>query len=518
MPESPFLPIGLPRAASPGDALEERVGLHLLEALEALDAVYKAAAAFAELGDQAALADYTLARCLEAARTDTGCLFLREGGELVLHGDRRGAAACLAPGLLADPERLRRVNLWNGSDADGALRPGEARNVLTCPVVAGERTFGVVVALAAGPAPFSSADAKLAAAVASQAAIALGRAERHRQAERERKKLLLVVQRHPDGIAVLDARTGATTLCNPIARGLLGSGDVLAALGAADPTLTLAALTARPITRELALGTRVVGVESSGLQAGDAAGDVVVTLRDLTRQRRDEQLNRSFVSLISHKLRTPLTALSCATELLEVTPPEEQPPMFVEINHRVHDLGCLIDRLADFTDLLEATGGNRGRADLEELRGELERLLRLRTGDGAARLCWQVDAGARVVPLPPNRLRVAMSNLIDNAIKFAGGRQPWIRVAATLAAETVRVEVEDRGPGIPASEQQAVLDAFRQFDADFTGNVPGAGIGIAMVREIARRAGGALELRDAEPHGCVFTLVLPLDRRGGGTR
>ncbi len=514
MPDQPFLPIGLPRDASTADVIEQRVGLHLLEALDSLDAVYKAAAFFADLTDQASLADYTLTRCLESARTATGCLFLVDGDERVLHGDRNGAAAARAPALLADPQRLARTNLLNGAEARGALGdPADDRNVLTCPVLAGDRMFGFVAMLAPAAVPFSSADAKLVAAVASQAAIALSRAQRHRDAERERQKLMLVMHRHHDGIAVLDGR-GETTLCNPIARELLGTGDVLAALQAADPTLTLAALTASPIARELTLTIdglpRVVGIDTRELRDADGGGgDVVVTLRDLTRQRRDEQLNRSFVALITHKLRTPLTALSCAVELLEATPPAEHPPLLAEMNHRVHDLGTLVDRLADFTDLLGGSGSGTGRADVGALRGELTALLRARTGNDGANLQWDVAADARVLPIAPNRLRVALANLLDNAIKFSGDHDPWIKLGTRLAGATIRLEIEDHGPGIPKAEQLAVLNAFRQLEAEFTGNVPGAGIGIAMVREIARRAGGAIELRDAEPHGCVFTLVLP---------
>jgi two-component system phosphate regulon sensor histidine kinase PhoR len=355
--------------------------------------------------------------------------------------------------------------------------------------------------------------------VCSQAAIALSRAQRHREADSERQKLLLLMQRHHDGIAVLDGR-GRTTLCNPIARELLGSADVLAALQAADATLTLTALAAQPVVRELTITAgeqrRVRAVETRELRDpnGDA-GDVVVTLRDLTRQRRDEQLNRSFVALLTHKLRTPLTALSCAVEMLEATPVAEHPPLFAEMNHRVHDLGTLLDRLADLTDLLESQGRQRGRADLDALRRDLEAQLRARTGDGAGTLVWDVAPDARELPMPANRLRIALTNLLDNAIKFSGSHEPWVRIGARRDGATVRIEVEDRGPGIPKAEQAAVLDAYHQLDAEFTGNVPGAGIGLAMVREVARRAGGALELRDARPHGCVFSLVLPLAATGG---
>jgi signal transduction histidine kinase len=84
-----------------------------------------------------------------------------------------------------------------------------------------------------------------------------------------------------------------------------------------------------------------------------------------------------------------------------------------------------------------------------------------------------------------------------------------VRIASRRRGAVLEIDVQDRGPGIPASEHAAALGAFHQVDAEFTGATSGAGIGIAIVREVVGRIGGSLQLRDAQPHGCVFTLVLP---------
>jgi signal transduction histidine kinase len=516
MANQPFLPIGLPREASNNDQLDERVGLHLLEALDALDAVYKSAAFFADLGNQGALAEHTLTRCLDAARSTRGVLLLVDGDRLAVFGDRDDAYRCFVPGALARPELLQQPLLCNGDDAAPLLRPDAARqNVLSCPMLAGERPLGLVVMLAPASSPFSSADAKLVGAVVSQAAIALSRAQRHREAELERQKLRLVVQNHQDGIAVLDAK-GATTLCNPNARALLGTDDVLAGLTAADATLTLDALTSGPVVREVSPAgdaARVLSIGSRVVRDADhAVSDVVVTVRDLSRQRREERLNRNFVSLISHKLRTPLTALGCAIAMLEASPPEEQPSLLLEMNHRMHDLAALVDRLFDFTDLLEGAHGKGGGGDLRAVRDELLPLLAQRPETATAQILWDLAPDACAVTVPAGRLRLLLLNLIDNACKFSVDDHPWVRIAAAVRGATVRIDVEDRGPGIPATAHTSVLESFGQLDEEFTGNVPGAGIGLAMVREIVRRAGGSIELHAAEPNGCVFTIVLP---RGG---
>ncbi len=522
MPNPSFLPIGLPRDATSNDSVDERVGMHLLEALDSLDTLYKSAAFFAGVSDEHALADFTLSRCLDAVRSDTGALFLVDDTGLHLAAERNDGASRIRVEELAQPTTIAHAALWNGDEGARIVSaPGTATglaatnrscdNALTTPIHVGNRLAGMVVALAPAKAPFSTADAKLIAAVASQAAIALGRTRHWHEIEVERQKLQLVVQNHPEGIVVLN-RHGETILCNPIARELLGSDDALAVLGRIDPSCSLATLLATRTERELTLpgpGTaRVVAVKSRPVQASDdAVHNVVLTIRDLTRLRREERLKRNFVSLLSHKLRTPLTALTCAMHMLDGSPPQEQTPLLQEMSHRVNDLGGLIDRLFQFTDLLEGSWTRRGSCDLQQLATELS--AQYAASPRAPELTFDVASAARTVPLPAPRIRLALQNLIDNAVKFSPGPRPFVRVTAQAAGDRLVIEVEDRGPGIPASEQADILSTFHQVDREFTGDVAGAGLGLAMVREIVNRIGGTLELRPATPKGCVFTLSLP---------
>lgn len=513
--QKPHLPVGLPRDARADDGVDQRVGFHLLEALDALDAVYQSAAYFADVAGEASIGEYALGRCLEAVRCQSGAVYLAAGDGLTLYAERAGAAALLRPELLARPGVTTRPEFHNGALARPLLQAAAAdHHVLTCPVHVGNRLLGLVVLLAPPAAPFSTPDVKLVATVASQAAIALSRVQHHHAAEVERQKLRLVVQNHSDGIVVLDP-DGSTTLCNPIARQYCGSIQVLAVLAAVDPACTIQALADGPTGRELTLvdgdARRVVSITSRDVRDGEGKlANVVLTLRDVTRQRREERLKHDALSLISHKLRTPLTALVCALQMLSTAEPGEQASFVDEMQRRAQDLGTLIDRLLGFTELLAGSWSHGGTTDLRALAADLDVHFR-----GASRgavpltITWDLQPDAVLVPVPTSRLRVALSNLIDNAIKFSPPDRPWVRVGSRRDGTTVAIEVEDRGPGIPAHERTNLFATFHQVEADFTGNVPGAGIGLAMVREITTRLRGTLDLRDAEPHGCVFTLTLP---------
>lgn len=508
MTHPPFVPVGLPRDASPDDSTDQRVGLHLLEALDSLDAVYKSAAFFAGVATEAAIGDYTLARCLESVHADVGALFVLQGDQLTARVERGAAVRWLVPGTLAIGDRSRRAAFHNGTEAAPLLCPDAPRqNVLTCPILVGEQLLGVIVALAPGDCPFSTADAKLATAVASQAAIAFGRARSHQEAERERQKLREVVAHHPDGIVVLDA-AGATTLCNPIAAQLCGGADVLACLRGQLPAATPASLCQLGGEHELTLGTaaapRFVQLRARALDNGD----VVLTLRDLTQKRREERLKRNFLSLLSHKLRTPLTAIVCAVDLLQHMPADQHDECLDEMRRRSGDLEAMITRLFTFTELLEGSWSTQGHCDLRTLRSEWAQ--QAPPGTEALQVEWDVQTGAELVPVPAARLRVALANLLENVAKFAALTTPWAKVEVRRLDSSVRIAVEDHGPGIPADQRSELFDTGYQIDDDFTGNVAGAGVGLAMVREIATRLGGSLTLEDAVPHGCRFVMTFPL--------
>lgn len=519
----PFVPVGLPRHAQPDDAADQRVGLHLLEALDSLDTVYGSAAFFAAVAAEAAIGDFVLDRCLESVERDCGAIALLEDDRMQWYAERGGGIRLLRDGVLVGEHVAERSMFHNGADARPLLRDEASdHNLLTCPIQVGSKRLGLLVVVAPPERLFSTADCKLVAAVTSQAAIALSRAEHHRQVEIERRKLEQVIEQHSDGIAVLD-KDGLTTLCNPIARELLGSDDVLALLGSADAACTLDALARGGPEREIPLGhggrTRVLGIKSREVRTpGGELASVILTLRDVTLRHREDRLKRDFLSLISHKFRTPLTALICGLEIMQSADPTERDLFFQEIGKCTHELRVLVDRLLYFAELLEGSWSKSGQTDLREMEQEMRRQFRAAKGAAPVQLVWDLGAGAEVVPVPASRLRVALINLVDNALKFGSPSIPWVRIGSRRTADgTITIEVEDHGPGIPTHQRESLFSSFHQLEDDFTGSIAGAGIGLAIVREIANQLGGALELRDAEPSGCIFSLAFAAAREPGGT-
>jgi two-component system osmolarity sensor histidine kinase EnvZ len=198
---------------------------------------------------------------------------------------------------------------------------------------------------------------------------------------------------------------------------------------------------------------------------------------------------------ISHDLRTPLSRMRLALEMSGAAKEEMRGDLGAIVTD-IEEIDAIIGQFLDF-----ARGAKEEKV-VEEL-GELlvdvaahyERLGR--------KVTYQP---AQDVQLPFARLAVrrAVSNLVDNALRYAG--EP-VEIGLQSGARSVAVEVRDRGPGIPGDQAERLKQPFTRLHAARSGP-PGAGLGLAIVERIARAHGGSLELAPREGGGLVARLTL----------
>lgn len=233
------------------------------------------------------------------------------------------------------------------------------------------------------------------------------------------------------------------------------------------------------------------------------------------RLRELDRLKSQLFANVSHELRTPLTLivgpLADASEGRFGPVGDELGRQLAMAGRNAQRLLGLVDQLLDIS-----------RLDAGRLR------LRVRSGDLAAFVRQRVEA---LLPLAERReidlslevaaepvriwmdveqLEKALDNLLGNALKFTprGGRV-HVSLLAPAGPENVRIAVRDNGPGIPADQLARVFDRFHQGDA--THRWPGAGIGLALARQLIELHGGSITVESAPGEGSCFTLHL---RRG----
>jgi two-component system sensor histidine kinase MprB len=210
---------------------------------------------------------------------------------------------------------------------------------------------------------------------------------------------------------------------------------------------------------------------------------------------------RHLVADASHELRTPVTSLRTNIEILQQQgrdmDAEEQRRLLGDVVEQTEELTLLIN------DLIDLARGEEPRADTEELRLDLlvgEVVERARRRAPATPL--QVELQPTIVTGVPARLERAVSNLIDNAVKYGPPGEP-----VEVGLHETELTVRDHGPGISAEDQPYIFDRFYR-GAEARGR-PGSGLGLAIVRQVAGQLGGSIAAEPAPGGGTLMRLHLP---------
>lgn len=239
----------------------------------------------------------------------------------------------------------------------------------------------------------------------------------------------------------------------------------------------------------------------------------VMTLNDVTEERREESLKQEFLSLISHKFRTPITVITQGASMLEegILGPltDKQKKISSAIMEKSLMLEALVDKLLGFTTInWEKTDPSTEAIDLKSYLPEaVDTAIKLVKNK---KVDLNIDCPGENVEININRdyLDLMVGNLVDNAIKFNDKETVKIDISVKNVRDEIQLSVADNGPGIPDSEKENVFKKFYQVEKHFTGNVEGAGLGLAIVKQLAAAHGGKVELGSARGRGSVFTLTL----------
>lgn len=231
------------------------------------------------------------------------------------------------------------------------------------------------------------------------------------------------------------------------------------------------------------------------------------------RVQAGQQVQREFVANVSHELKTPLTSIQGFSQAIldgTASTPEQQKQSAQVIFSEAGRMHRMV------LDLLDLARLDAGIADLKRAPVDLTALLNS-VGERFAPQAHQSGvtleiqaAGLPAITGDGDRLAQVFTNLVDNALKFtpAGGR---VSVQATLAGDSVEITVTDTGAGIPAESLPRIFDRFYQADASRQGGQKhGAGLGLAIVREIVRAHGGKISVRSTVGQGSAFVVQLPL--------
>jgi signal transduction histidine kinase len=231
----------------------------------------------------------------------------------------------------------------------------------------------------------------------------------------------------------------------------------------------------------------------------------------LVREMRHSQRQQAFLDAVTHEMKTPLASLRLYVETLGLRDPgpERRGVFLGRMREDVERLERTVDQV-----LAAARAAARARSPRREpvaVGPLLDACVReVRAQYHLAPEAMRVEIEGDPVALgQADELVLVFRNLLDNAVKYSGGKVD-VRVSARAGAERgVRVEIEDRGVGIPREELRRIFQPFYRAGLDLQRRVKGLGLGLAIVRMLVRRQGGRVEARSEGPgRGSRFAVSL----------
>lgn len=396
----------------------------------------------------------------------------------------------------------------------------ETKSIICVPMRCKGRILGVVEGInARGREFFTEDDLPLFEAFANQAAVALENARLFTKLTQENEKISAAFNGMSDAVFVTDGNCrilqSNKLACNLVNSENLDSKPVEKVLGDAGFSVPPDLLKFEDKTKTFEItGKTGKQVFISCLAAKitgekDNVAGYIFVIRDITAEKEEHLLQRSFLSLISHKLKTPLVTIIGYISILlgEKLSPSQQKAVKV--------MKSQSDRLSELvTELLRFTVIDTEMLKLEKKKISVEKIISETLGSMKEKLeSVKVDVSGLSeigsVFVDKEKIKEALVCILENAVKFNKQDKKVIKISGVAEGDGVVINIEDNGVGIALSEKEKIFEKFYQIEESFTGQVEGAGLGLPLSRRIIAAHDGSVDVESKTGKGSKFIIKIP---------
>lgn len=423
--------------------------------------------------------------------------------------------------ILNDPNLAKDLPTWRGS-----IQKQDYRALLCVPTTSKKGVVGGMCAYFPDVHEFTDFEMRLMSVAANQAATAISNAQIFRDLTAEQNKTLAMINSLGDGVMVFDLAGKIITL-NPRAEQLLWikKEDVFGKNARElngllwENVRTVSALHLSDFeTKEMILeNPQRAYIYVTALPVRDADNKKIAFMRvlhDITVEKESEQLKANFITVASHQLRTPLSGIKWALDLLYK---KEYGPLVQAQEKIVGQTLQATQSLIDLVnDLLDVSRIEEGRFSFTFARHNLFELVREVVNDFSQKInecgitcTLEPTADMPYVQADPAKFKMALANVLDNAIRYTPSNGN-VEVSLAQGKATLMINVRDTGIGIPEDQQKALFTKFFRARNAIHMRPEGSGLGLWIANEIIKRHNGKIWFDSKENKGSAFVIQLPM--------
>ena len=235
----------------------------------------------------------------------------------------------------------------------------------------------------------------------------------------------------------------------------------------------------------------------------------IITIKDVTRNREMMEVQRNFISNISHELKTPLTNIKGYLIALEDAPEAMRGKFLKIVKNNVDKLENITMDFLNISKIENSKVLNLAPVSFEKIQEEIEKVLSQYIKSKQAEIIYSVNLldANNYMRVDFDKLTTILKNLIENAIIY-NDKKPVIRVEIKEVYDRYKIVIEDNGLGIPKEEIDNIFERFYRVDKARTSNVAGTGLGLPIVAELVEICGGKIEVESKEGKGSLFRFFM----------